>query len=334
MKSHISDSELSHDRIKDIAVSFFRDKGFTVVSGIRVRTWKPDIVAVKGDTVIIAEVKGPYGDLRKALAQVALYATDATSAYLAIPATLVDMKLKQGARALGVGLIGVGDRAVVAVQPSIGLPRPAFLRRAKMALERRDRKESDAGRRRPPPLHRILRTRSVVDALLSNRERRFTIRELSIEARTPYSTTRRAVMDLVSLGAIRSERVGPSEYLALNPESPLLAELSRLLSVNLSPHRAAASEFARLLEAIPDVRKVVLFGSVAEGKETTGSDIDVAVFLSAKTKEPMQRISDAVAEVQDRIRMNIAPLVMTARSRPRSQLAQAIEAGEVLFERH
>jgi len=334
MKSYISENDINHAKVEEAVSSFLKDRGFAVARQIRVRTWRPDFVAVKGDTVLIAEAVGARGDIRRALLHVALYATDATSAYLAVPATRVDAKLKTAAKALEVGLMAVGGRTEVIVEPSIGPPRPAFLRRMKKALKIRDNRTHAVERRRPTPLHRVLRNRGVLDALLSDRERRFTIRELSIEARTPYSTTRRAVLDLVSLGVIVSERVGPSEYLSLNTGSPLLDELAKLRSVNLSPHRAAAGEFSRIVAVIPEVRKVVLFGSVAEGEETTASDIDIAVFVSARRREPVQRILDAASEVQERTRLNITPFMTTTKARLRGQLARAIQAGEVLFERH
>ena len=334
MKSYISEDDISHARVEEAVSSFLEDEGFRVARQMRVRTWRPDFVAVKGDTVIIAEAVGARGDIRRALLHVALYATDATSAYLAVPAARVDAKLKTAAKALEVGLMAVGGRTQVIVEPSIGPPRPAFLRRVKKALNIRSRRTDAIERRRPPPLHRVLRNRGVLDALLSERERKHTIRELSIEGRTPYSTTRRAVKDLVSLGVIVSERVGPSEYLSLNASSPLLDELAKLRHVNLSPHRAAASEFSRIVAAIPEVRRVVLFGSVAKGEETTGSDIDIAVFLSTRRKDTVQRILDTASEIQERTRLSIVPLVTTTKARFRGQLARAIQDGEVLHEGH
>ena len=334
MKPHISLSHTNHGAIKEAVAAFFRDRGFQVVHEVRIRTWRPDIVAVKRDTVIIAEAKGPHGDLRRALAQVALYATDASSAYLAVPAARADARLENAARALGIGLIGVSDLVRIVVEPSAGSPRPVLLRRAKKALGMRNEGKQGLGRRRPPPLHRILKNRSVVDTLISNRKRRFTIRELSIAARTAYSTTWRAVQDLKSLGAVASERVGPSEYLQLNADSSLLNDLIRLRAIDLSPHRAAAQDFARLVASIPEVTKVVLFGSVAEGRETTGSDVDVAVFLSKKKKDSMQRVYEAVSEIQSRTRMRVVPLLVAPpETRLRDQLARAIQAGQVLFER-
>jgi len=334
MKSYISEDDISHARIEEAVSSFLEDEGFRVARQMRVRTWRPDFVAVKGDTLLIAEAVGARGDIRRALAHVALYATDATSAYLAVPAKRIDAKLKGAARALQIGLMAVGEHAEVVVEPSIGPPRPAFLRRVKKALKMHDRGAHAVERRRTPPLHRVLRNQGVLDALLSDRERRHTIRELSIEGRTPYSTTRRAVLDLISLGAVKSERVGPSEYLSLNTGSPLLDELARLRHLNLTPHRAAADEFSRTVAAIPEVRRVVLFGSVAGGGETTGSDIDIAVFLSARRKDTVQRILDAASEVQERTRLGIAPLVTTTKARLRGQLARAIQDGEVLYEGH
>jgi len=335
MKSSISYRALNEHEVIDAVAAFLKMSGYTITGNLRIRTWRPDIVAVRGDVVIIAEAKGPYSNLRKALAQVALYGTDATSAYLAVPAGRVTVAIKDAARVLGVGLIAVDDRVKVIVRPSVGTARPVLLQRVKKEVGTLSRSKKQKNPRRSLPLHRILKHRSVLDVLLSNPMRSFTIRELSITARAPYSSTWRVVEDLKALGAVISERIGPSEHLSLNKNSPLMNDLVKLHSLDLEPHRAAARCFTDLVAGVPEVRKVVLFGSVARRLETTRSDIDVALFLSRKGKDALNHIFRAVADIQDRTRLKVNPLVITeSELRSRSQISRDIAAGEVLFERH
>ncbi len=64
MKSSISYRAVNEPEVVDAVAAFLRMSGYTITRNLRIRTWRPDIVAVKGDMVIIAEAKGLYGNLR------------------------------------------------------------------------------------------------------------------------------------------------------------------------------------------------------------------------------------------------------------------------------
>ncbi len=333
MKSTVSSGPVPERRIMEAADDFFREAGYRPVGRVRIRTWRPDYVAVKDDEIIIVEAKGSRADLRNALAHVAVYATDATSAYLAVPAEQADEALKTSARTLGIGLLSVEDGAKVVVKPRKGRARPGLTRRVLKSRERVHTGPSVAARR-VPSVDKVLRHRRVADALLAHPTRKFTIRELATVARTPYATTWRLVQDLESLGAILSERVGPSRHLSLNHDSPLIEDLRRLRSMELSPHRAAAREFASQLKKTPRVRKVILFGSVARDQEIPSSDVDVAIVLSRRDGNLERRITASATRVQDRTRMRVVPLFVTPSELGlEGELAQDLRDGEVLYER-
>jgi len=334
MNTSVSEYVLTEEEVLDASDALFRGMGYSIIRQLRIRSWRPDLVAVKGNEVVIVETKGHLGELRKAVARTALYATDASAAYLALPSQRSSTSLRGLARTLGIGLIEVKGRARFAVKAPKGAPRPAFLRRARRAAEKSPENDIRARQPRPAPLGRVLRHRRIVEALLVNPKRRFTVRELSIQARTSYATTWRTVEELRALGALTAERVGTSQYLSVNENSALLRDLERMRSLELSPHRAAAREFARQLADVPPVKKAILFGSVAEGRESAGSDVDVAIVLSRRSKRAMDRIYAAVSEVQDRTGMKVVPMiVMPGEVRSRGQLDDALRAGQVLYER-
>lgn len=333
MNTSVSKHVLTEEEVLDASDALFRGMGYSIIRQLRIRSWRPDLVAVKGNEVVIVETKGHLGELRKAVARTALYATDASAAYLALPSQRSSTSLRGLARTLGIGLIEVNGRARFAVKAPKGAPRPAFLLRARRAAEKSPENDIRARRPRPAPLGRVLRHRRIVEALLVNPKRRFTVRELSIQARTSYATTWRTVEELRALGALTAERVGTSQYLSVNEDSALLRDLERMRSLELSPHRAAAREFARRLADVPPVKKAVLFGSVAEGREAAGSDVDIAIVLSRRSKRAMDRIYTAVSEVQDRTGMKVVPMIVTPEElRSRGQLGDALRAGQVLYE--
>ncbi|MCK4443947.1 MAG: hypothetical protein KAW09_05355, partial [Thermoplasmata archaeon] len=53
-----------------------RARGHDIVLQMKIRTWRPDLVALKGEDVVIVEVKGSLGDIDKAVAQAAAYTID------------------------------------------------------------------------------------------------------------------------------------------------------------------------------------------------------------------------------------------------------------------
>lgn len=309
--------------------------GYRILPQLRIRTRRPDVVGLKGDEIVIVEAKGPDGDIRKALALTALYSTDATLAYLAMPAERIHGTVIRAAKALGIGLIGVGEKARIELKAVSSEPRASLLRRVRRARNFSTHSiGEDARGRASPALDRLLRHRRVLEALLSRPARRLTIRELSQEARTSYSTTWRIVRDLESLGAIVSEHVGTSRVLVPNQQAPVVQELQNLAGLELSPHRLAAREFAGLLNRVPEVRRAMLFGSVAQRREAPTSDVDIAIVLRKKQQSVVSRIYEIAQGVQDRTRMKIVPLFISeSELNSEDLLARSIKSGEVLLER-
>ncbi len=85
---------------------------------------------------------------------------------------------------------------------------------------------------------------------------------------------------------------------------------------------------------IPEVRKVILFGSVAEGRAVAGSDTDVAVVLDRRSGRTMDRVYEIASELQDETGVRIVPIaVLTKEFRSNKKLIRDLKRGDVLFER-
>src|SRR3989304_347521 len=320
--------------IVDAVDALLRKSGYRILPQLWIRTWRPDLVGVKDDEVVIVEAKGHRGDMRRALAQTALYSTDATSAYLALPMERIHQGHKKTSEVLGIGLIGVDEAARIVAEASRSKPRPYLVRRIRRTRNVQPPSSGLPRRTSAPPINRLLRHPRVIDVLISRPARRFTIRELSQEAKTAYSTTWRLVRDLDSLGVVISERFGASRVLNLNQQSPIVTEIKRLSSLELAPHRLAARDFAQQLTGVPEVRQAILFGSVAKRSEAATSDVDIAIVIERKDGSVLDRIHGIGEDVQDRTRMRIVPLfVSPSELKAQTRIAKAIRSGEVLFER-
>src|SRR5438309_3713574 len=163
MNRYVLKRVLTEEEVLDASDALFRGMDYAIIRQPTIRSWRPELVAVKGNEVVIVETKGHLGELRKAVAQTALYATDASAAYLALPSQRSSPSLRGLARTVGIGLIEVNERARFAVKAPKGAPRPAFLLRARRAVGKSA--ESDIRRRRPrpAPLGRVLRHRRIVE---------------------------------------------------------------------------------------------------------------------------------------------------------------------------
>lgn len=335
MKYVSSHESLSGGEIENLVRTYFTNRGFQVIKDFRIRTWKPDLIAVHGNDVIVVEVKGAQADIRKAVAQAAVYATDATSAYLAAPPSQVTEWVRNAADALGIGLLQVADSVKEIVTPRRQPPRPSLLARVHRASRGGHVGKPPTYPRPRPTLDRPLRHPAVLDLFLQHPDREFTTREAAAEAHTAYSTAWRAVRDLVALGLLSSKRAGYANVVSLRSKSPVLADLRRLRSIELSPHRRAAKRFADRLAEIPEVRTAILFGSVARGTEGIASDVDVAVVVDRITVSLTGQVRRLAEQVQDEAGLSIIPTLLRPTDLASGrQLARDLQKGETLYERH
>ena len=184
------------------------------------------------------------------------------------------------------------------------------------------------------PILRLVRHRTALRVLLAAPPTGLTIRELALRSGVPYATTWRIVEDLRRLGVVGVMPVGPSRQVRVNEGSPLLDDLRRIAALEFAPHRQAARRFARLASRVQVVRKVILFGSVARGEETVGSDVDVAVVLDRRTRKALSDVTDLAVQVLDETGLVVVPVTATRRELARGgDLPKALASGEVLYER-
>jgi predicted nucleotidyltransferase len=332
---HISELQgITEKDVLEAVEDHFMSRGYVITPEMRIRTWRPDLVALKGKDLVIVEAKGFLGDIDKAIVLAAVYTFDATFTYIAIPEASLTKDMEQKAGALGIGILTVNDGVHTAVKPRKMSPRPSLLRRARAALD----DEPSTPERKPfrgrIPYDRFLKHKGIIDVLFSVPGREFTIRELSKEAGSSYATTWRLMSALISMGALRSEVVGSSRLISVNEESPVIEDLEQLGEIDLLPHRKVAKRFAELVSRIPNVLKVILFGSVAEGRATPDSDIDIAVVMMRRSKKAMREAYDMAADIQDETGMAVVPIrILTKELESDDQLIQSLKRGVILFER-
>ncbi len=316
--------------LKERVREFLLESGFDLRGEVRVRGRYPDLVGVKGDKIVMVEVKGGMGSLKAGIARAIDYTSGANFSYLAIPASRSSKDLRETIAYLGLGLIEVNDRVRIAVKPTESRPQESIMKRLK--TKRKAGPPTRAGPSKHVMLDKISRHKETIKLLLMYPERTFTVRELSELSGTSYSTTWRLVKDLYSAGVVITGRIGPSVTCVLNKGAPFLTEVEKIVELELSPQRMAAREFAAGARKIKGVEKIILFGSVARGLEKLTSDVDIAIIARGETvKKEIDRMAD---EALRKSRIKIIPMTMSPQeARENKRFRRELEEGVVLYER-
>jgi len=114
----------------------------------------------------------------------------------------------------------------------------------------------------------------VLALIFGHPERSFYTNEIVRKADSGTGAVMRELSRLQHSGLVKVERIGNQKHYRANPESPIFEELRSLVlkTVGLiEPLREALQPYAKR------IRAAFIFGSVAKGKDTAQSDIDLMV---------------------------------------------------------
>jgi len=184
-------------------------------------------------------------------------------------------------------------------------------------------------------IHECITKRGLLEILFKYPNREFTINELSKLSGISYATAWRFVQRIDKAGIILCKKVGHSFSCKLNLQSPLTLEIDKLLKIKPSPQRAVLDGFLRSVKKFKEIKKIILFGSVAIGKEKLTSDVDVVLLVSRKDSKLKNKITDIVDDIAVKSKVIIVPLILTFNELSKNkQFQQEINKGEVLYVRH
>ncbi len=148
--------------------------------------------------------------------------------------------------------------------------------------------------------------RRVLGMLLLHPEESLHGREIARRTGLPAGTLTRELKRLAEAGLLNCERRGNQLLYSANRQSPIFEELAGILRKT----SGLADVVAAALESLTDQIEVALiFGSVARGSETRGSDVDVLIIGPVD----YGNVVDALYPAQERLAREINPKVFTAR---------------------
>lgn len=145
----------------------------------------------------------------------------------------------------------------------------------------------------------------VLSLLLLQPEQRFHVRELARQTETAAGTLHRELSKLAEAGLLVRERQGNQVLYRANRACPVFEELAGLFRKT----SGAVSVLQQALQGLsPQIRFALLFGSLARGTETQGSDVDVMIVGDAGFAEVVKALYPA----QELLRREINPVVYSA----------------------
>lgn len=141
------------------------------------------------------------------------------------------------------------------------------------------------------------------------------LRALARHLDVPERTLRRAASE----GLIRGERISPRRY-----------QTSMREEAYLRRHWPLLRELRGALRTEPNVRLGVLFGSLATGRSTERSDVDLLVTLADPTPT---RVAELAGRLERRLERDIQLVRIQEARRSPSLMVDALEHGRVLVDR-
>jgi predicted nucleotidyltransferase len=175
------------------------------------------------------------------------------------------------------------------------------------------------------PLSDVLGSRIKVDILrlLSRTRSDHTGREIAGIIGYSHNATRSALEDLERSGLVIYRKAGRANLYSLDEHNIVVTDiLSSAFLVEGGLLGEVASIISRWMGR--DLSSILLFGSVARGEESQGSDIDVVVVLKDGT-DPTGReeaIADASVEVVRRFGNKLSPILVTESEFERKRRSQ------------
>ena len=144
--------------------------------------------------------------------------------------------------------------------------------------------------------------RRVLGLLLLQADKRYHVREIARLTGTVAGTLHKELARLADAGLLLKETVGNQVLYGANQDCPIFEELASIFRKT----SGVADVLADALEPLSDkITAAFVFGSMASGKETAGSDVDLLVIGGAGFSE----VAEAVYSAQEVLGREINPKV-------------------------
>lgn len=148
--------------------------------------------------------------------------------------------------------------------------------------------------------------RQVLATLFLRPDEQFHVRELERVTGISAGSLHRELKAMAESGLLVREKSGNQVFYKANPESPIYEELAAIF-------RKTVGLTSLLQDALSDLDDSIdvafVFGSMASGHQSSGSDLDICVLGEVSLLD----VVTALSPVQEALRREINPVVMTTK---------------------
>ena len=178
--------------------------------------------------------------------------------------------------------------------------------------------------------HHIIATanQKVLCLLAKFLDQEFYERQIARKIGIAYGSANRALNDLYSTGAVKRRQEGKMYFYSVDNANAAITELKKLINMML---------IEPLIEELKEMaNKIVLYGSCAQGTDTSQSDLDL--FIVSSDRERVMRAIDAFSFPRGFESIHIQPLVrspveLLETGESEQAFLEEVEQGIVLWEK-
>jgi len=145
----------------------------------------------------------------------------------------------------------------------------------------------------------------VLSLFMLNASSEYYLREIAQKTGLAVRSVQRAVENLVEIRILRREPRGNAVYFSLNDENPILGDLKAIFLKT----EGLGDLLRNALSQQQNIQVAFIYGSVAKGEESAGSDIDLALIGSISPTD----LSAVLRELEDNVGREINATVFTAK---------------------
>ena len=147
--------------------------------------------------------------------------------------------------------------------------------------------------------------RRVLALLFGRPETAFYLREIARETGSGTGAVQRELAQLVNAGLIRRSRRGQHVYFNADPTSPVFDEMRSLLAKTAGLADVLRTALVGLPNDKARIDAAFVYGSVAAGRQTSASDIDLMIIGHVKLAD----LIPTLRPIEDRLGREINPTV-------------------------
>lgn len=143
--------------------------------------------------------------------------------------------------------------------------------------------------------------KNILQLYFSHTEKEYYLRQLEKILDKPVGYIRREMLKLENMGLFKSKLKGQQKYYSLNKKYPLYQEVKSIVFKTVG----IQGELTQILKKIKNIELAFIFGSYAQKKEDSSSDVDLMIIGQPDENELIKPIRDLELQIDREINYHI-----------------------------